>query len=151
MTDTVTPRALVETARGWIGTPVAHQGSRKDTGCDCLGLLRGVGTELELFPTDFWSLPGAARWEAYGREPIGDFLQALDTVFDRTEGPVVGGIAAMRFQGHPRHCGIVANYAHGGFSMIHAWDKRVVEHRIDGRWMKRIVAFYRFRGVSYER
>lgn len=151
MTDTVTSRALVDTARGWIGTPVAHQGSRKDTGCDCLGLLRGVGTELELFPADFWSLPGAARWKAYGREPIGDFCEALEVVFDRIDGPEIGGVAAMRFLGHPRHCALIGDYPHGGFTLIHALRKSVIEHRLDERWKERIVAFYRFRGVNYER
>jgi hypothetical protein len=29
--------------------------------------------------------------------------------------------------------------------------KSVIEHRLDDRWKERIVAFYRFRGVSYER
>lgn len=145
------PRAIVETAREWIGTPVLHQGARRDTGCDCLGLLRGVGTERGLFPEDFWSLPGASRWKAYGREPVGDFLEALDTVFDRTEEPEYGGVVAMRFMNMPRHCAIVGDHPHGGLTIIHALYKSVIEHGIDRRWKKRIVACYRFRGVDYER
>ena len=147
----VTPRDVVDTAREWIGTPVMHQGWRQDTGCDCLGLLRGIGTQRGIFPADFWSLPGAARWKSYGREPIGDLLEGLDTVFDRAEGPEIGGIAAMRFTGNPRHVGVIADYPHGGFALIHALYTSVIEHRFDRRWQSRTVAYYRFRGVSYER
>ena len=37
---------IVAVARGWIGTPYRHQGSRKGVGCDCLGLVRGVWAEV---------------------------------------------------------------------------------------------------------
>ena len=33
---------IVTLARGWIGTPYHHQASVRGTGCDCLGLVRGV-------------------------------------------------------------------------------------------------------------
>ncbi|RDD95564.1 peptidase, partial [Paracoccus pantotrophus] len=29
--------AVVQAARGWIGTPYVHQGSAKGAGTDCLG------------------------------------------------------------------------------------------------------------------
>ena len=37
---------IVLTARGWLGTPYRHQGCRRQVGCDCLGLVRGVWREL---------------------------------------------------------------------------------------------------------
>jgi cell wall-associated NlpC family hydrolase len=146
----ISSRDVLLTARGWLGVPVAHQGARKDTGCDCIGLVRGVGTELAIFPEDFWSLPGAARWKAYGREPVGTFLEALGTVFPEGPGFEPGGIVAMRFTGRPRHCAIVGDHPHGGFTFIHALHNSVIEHRMDPRWEKRVVAFYRFPGVTYE-
>lgn len=147
----VSPRDVIDTAREWVGAPVRHQGACRVTGTDCLGLLRGIGTQLGLFPADFWSLPGTARWKAYGREPIGDFLDGLSVVFDRSEGLEVGGIVAQRFTGRPRHCAIVADHPHGGFSLIHALHENVIEERLDRRRLSRIVAHYRFRGVAYER
>ena len=38
--------AVVEAARGWLGTPYVHQASCRGAGCDCLGLLRGVWRDL---------------------------------------------------------------------------------------------------------
>ncbi len=37
---------ILEIARSWIGTPYVHQAALKGAGCDCLGLIRGVYTEL---------------------------------------------------------------------------------------------------------
>ena len=37
------PEEIVAAARSWIGTPYRHQASLKGVGCDCLGLVRGVG------------------------------------------------------------------------------------------------------------
>lgn len=39
---------MIETARGWIGTPYKHQGQRKGVACDCKGLICGVPLELGL-------------------------------------------------------------------------------------------------------
>src|SRR5215813_336052 len=46
---------IVAEARAFIGTPYRHQGSLRDVGCDCLGLVRGVwravmGDEPEAVP-----------------------------------------------------------------------------------------------------
>ena len=38
--------AILQSARGWIGTPYLHQASLKGAGCDCLGLVRGVWREI---------------------------------------------------------------------------------------------------------
>lgn len=37
--------AFVSIARSWLGTPYHHQGATKGSGCDCLGLIRGVYEE----------------------------------------------------------------------------------------------------------
>jgi NlpC/P60 family putative phage cell wall peptidase len=37
---------IVEKARDWIGTPYHHQMSLKGVGCDCIGLVRGVYSEI---------------------------------------------------------------------------------------------------------
>ena len=37
---------IVSAARGWLGTPYAHQASLKGIGTDCLGLVRGVWRDV---------------------------------------------------------------------------------------------------------
>jgi hypothetical protein len=61
-----------------------------------------------------------------------------------------GDAAAFDFGGDPQHVGLIGNYVHGGLSLIHACSKtgRVIEHRLDDRHMKRLVAAYRLPGVS---
>lgn len=38
----ITAADIVVEARSWIGTPYAHGAALKGTGCDCLGLVRGI-------------------------------------------------------------------------------------------------------------
>ncbi|MEX0853648.1 MAG: peptidase P60 [Bauldia sp.] len=61
---------VVAEALSWVGTPYCHQASLKGTGCDCLGLIRGVwralyGAEPETVPgyTPDWA-------EAKGEETL---------------------------------------------------------------------------------
>jgi len=58
----------------------------------------------------------------------------------------VGDIALMKFSTEPHHLGIIGDYVHGGFSLIHAdgTKKKVVEHRLDDTWKSRIIEFYRW-------
>ena len=37
---------VVAAARAWIGTPYVHQAACKGGGCDCLGLVRGIWSEV---------------------------------------------------------------------------------------------------------
>jgi NlpC/P60 family putative phage cell wall peptidase len=37
---------VLKIAEGWIGTPYRHQASRRQVGCDCLGLIAGIWREL---------------------------------------------------------------------------------------------------------
>lgn len=39
-------QAIVAAARCWIGTPYRHQARTKGAGCDCLGLVLGVWSEI---------------------------------------------------------------------------------------------------------
>jgi len=55
--------AVIEAARGWLGTPYRHQASVKGVGSDCLGLVRGVWREVmgeEPDTTPPWPLPSPA-------------------------------------------------------------------------------------------
>lgn len=148
----VSARTVVQTAREWIGTPVHHQEAQRGIGCDCVGLVRGVGMELGIFPQDFWTLPGVMRWRAYGREPVGTFLEAMAAFLTRrevaAEEALPGDVLALRFTGRPRHCAIVGDHPFGGLTLIHALHEKVIEHRLDSRWLKRAVAVYRFPGVE---
>ncbi len=60
--------AIVAEARSWIGTPYRHGAALKGSGCDCLGLVRGVWRGV------FGARAGGGRglWPAGRRERRGD-------------------------------------------------------------------------------
>lgn len=138
------PQALIDAARGWIGTPYVHQASLKGSGCDCLGLLRGVwrevlGAEPEKPP------PYSRDWaEAKGEETLRDALaRNLSPVAlaDLAAGDVV--LFRMIAHGPAKHCGILGDDA-GGLTLIHArQNKRVSEERFSTAWRRK--AAYAFR------
>lgn len=146
--------ALIEAeARTWKGVPYRHQGMCRITGVDCGGLVLAVGLATGALHRGMRKDPRLKKFAAYGREPVGTFLEACEIFFDRAEVSNLqpGCVAAMRFLGHPRHAGIIGTHPHGGLSLIHALNTEVIEHRLDRRWAKRIVAVYKFREVNYER
>ncbi len=146
----LTPELIVAEARTWLGVPVHHQGMSR-LGVDCGGFVLAVGLATGALNDGMRKDPRLAKFASYGRQPVGNFLEACEIFFEKTEEPVVGGVVAIRFVGEPRHCAIVGNHPFGGLTVIHAINKSVIEHGLDPRWMRRIVACYRFPGVSYER
>lgn len=133
---------VVSTARNWIGVKFRHQG-RDRTGVDCAGLVICVAKELGL--TDF-DTTGYAR-----RITDGIYIRRLcEQEMDMTETTEPGDVLLMRFCTYPSHLAIVATYPSGGLSIIHAYAqaRRVVEHRLDETWERRIVQSYRLKGID---
>ncbi|MBV2361320.1 peptidase [Thalassococcus sp. CAU 1522] len=132
---------VVTIARGWIGTPYLHQGSHRNVGCDCLGLLRGVwrelrGTEPETVPpySMDWSEPqGEERlWAAARRHLVGKATN------DIASGDVL--LFRMRNASVAKHIGIQAETG-AAPSFVHAYSGHgVVESALTRPWQRRIVA-----------
>jgi len=134
---------IISAARGWIGTPFAHQASRCGVGCDCLGLLRGVwrdcfGGEPEIPP------PYAPDWSVTGAERLRDGLaRHLAAVPLAAMAP--GDIALFRLATHgpAQHCGIVGT-RDGAFTLIHARQNgRVREEPFSPFWQSRLAFLFR--------
>lgn len=152
--------AIIAIARTWIGTPYVHQASVKGTGCDCLGLLRGVfrelhGEEPETPP------PYSPDWaEATGAETLYSALRRHLAEIELTA-LRPGDIALFRM--HPRgpakHCGIIANFPspfYGGgvshsetegactLTLIHSrQNKRVSEEAFTPLWQRKLAFAFR--------
>lgn len=106
-----------------------HKGRKPATGLDCAGLL-------------FWGMAQIGRptvdLPAYGREPHKDGLREN---LSRNLGPELppnqiqaGDVFLMRFQGQPRHVGLVTKLPDGrlGIIHVHAENKVVSEHGLAG-------------------
>lgn len=136
--------AVVEAARGWLGTPYRHQASVKGEGTDCLGLVRGVwretrGAEPEETPAyrPDWAevggeetlLEAARRWLV--EKPIGEMAPGDVLLFRMGEG------------GPVKHCAILSSIEAPEPRMIHAyWGRAVVESWTGPWWMRRLAAVF---------
>lgn len=136
---------IIAEARSWIGTPYQHQASLKGTGCDCLGLIRGVwralyGEEPERAP------PYARDWaEVATSEPLAEagfrHLVPVD-VTDVTPGDVL--LFRWRAGMVAKHAAIATTHD----SMIHAHDgAAVAEVALAPWWRRRLAYVFRFPGV----
>lgn len=142
---TIRKAAVILEARHWLGTPWRHQASVKGVGCDCAGLVRGVGNALGLMDCREGSQQ-AAEFEGYGRLPEPRrMVKALNMFMDRKEIAYAseGDVLLMRFDSDPQHLAILT----GDGTIVHALQRigRVVEHRLSGDWRARIVGAWAYR------
>lgn len=144
---------IVKEARAWIGTRYRHQASARQIGCDCIGLVRGVGIACGIYPADYEQSPDIQAFAGYSRQPSGALLQEACALFAEPiaiESARPGDFVLMRFLGEPQHLGILGDYAGGGLSLIHSYAgmRRVVEHRLDDSWAARIAGAFAYPGVA---
>jgi NlpC/P60 family putative phage cell wall peptidase len=137
---------VVAAARSWIGTPFAHQARLKGVGVDCIGLVIGVGRELGFCAPDF-------DVSGYARNPDGKSLMALSRVHMSQisrEAMQPGDVVVVRFGDYPQHFGVLADYKHGGLSIVHAAMKSgaVVEQRLMFSNAMHFVAAFAMPGVE---
>jgi cell wall-associated NlpC family hydrolase len=144
---------VVAEARRWIGTPFHHQARERDVGCDCGGLVGGIAVALRLLPSDWWQRVFDPQFGGYSRQPSQDRLRGICLLFlDRIarDAAQPGDVVLIDFGLEPQHLGVLADYRHGGISIVHAMVRppRVSEHRIDARWRGRVVDAFAYRGVD---
>ncbi len=145
-TDNALTRAhIVDSARGWIGTPYHHQASCRGVGADCLGLVRGVWRELYGFDAE--SAPPYSRdWaEASGIESLIDAAERHLARIDAATA-AAGDVVVFRLRQ-----GLVAKHTAiltGPTSFVHAMEGGcATEVKLSGWWRRRIAAAFSFPGI----
>jgi NlpC/P60 family putative phage cell wall peptidase len=141
--------AIAIEAREWIGTPYKHQASKKGVGCDCIGLVSGVGRALGF--EDAAKFAADTRFRGYSKTP--DARMLMQAVAEYLE-PVpllkvlVGDILLMRFKDDPQHFALLVDRDGLGY-IVHSYAqaKKVVENRVDEKWQDRIVGAFKYREV----
>ena len=134
---------VVAAARAHLGTPWVHQGRTPGVALDCAGLVICVARQLGLVSPEM-DVTG------YSRAPDGSLPDWCDAHMQRTTAPELGGVLVLVCDRQPQHLGIVGDYRHGGWSLIHATNLAgsVVETRLMFARNLRLVAAYRMPGVE---
>lgn len=137
----ITRAAIVAEARTWLDTPFKHQGRVKGRACDCVGVVVGTAQALGLMVEDE---------KGYSITPSGTLL--MDVVGRQgVRVPVTealpGDVYVMRFEREPQHLAFATDVG-----VLHAYSAvgRCVEHAIDDKWRRRILAVYRFKELAHE-
>lgn len=141
----MTAQLFVQEARKLVGRARWRHRGRRPWAVDCIGLLVVAGERAGIDAPDE---------EGYGREPWDDrLMRGLQRRFGdpvRADDWRPGDIAVIRWdKSEPSHVGILADYPHGGLSIIHAHNVAgVIEHRLDGEVLAGVVKVFRpsFRG-----
>ncbi len=141
----VSVEQVIAAGRAYRGVRWHHQG-RSRAGIDCAGVIICTAHDLALSDFDITGYP---------REPDGSMSALLREHCELqppgTE-PVPGMVAEIRFDAEPQHLGLIVPYHLGGAGLLHAMalhPRKVVEHRLDDVWRRRIVALYKLPGVDY--
>lgn len=135
---------VVTAARLWLGVRYRHQGRSRE-GVDCIGLPVCVRAELGLAPMDAG---------AYGRVSLGsemlDYCKA--NMGEVARDNLQPGDILVQMDGAVRHMAIVCDYplCNDSLGIIHAWlpNKRVVECRLDDRFLQTVRGCFRFPEVT---
>lgn len=134
---------VVAAARAELGTPWMHQGRLPGVALDCAGLVIVTARRLGLVPND-WDLNG------YARLPDGSLMARCAEHMQPIDQIELGAVLVLAVHRDPQHLGIVGDYRHGGWSLIHAASqaKRVIETRLMFAAGCELRGIYRLPGVA---
>lgn len=139
---TVTASQVVATARGMLGTTWMHQARLPGVAVDCAGLVICTARALGLVPTE-WDIAD------YPRHPDGTLAGLCAAHMQPIDALELGAVLVLAIERDPQHLGIVGDYTHGGWSLIHASSAagRVVETRLLFARGATLRGIYRLPGV----
>ena len=133
---------ILEEAEKWIGTPWEHQG-RSKAGCDCAGYIYCLGINSGCDPK------GLSENPTYGRDPDDTMERILDKHLKRKpwNQRLPASVLFFAFGKRGQHLGLMSS---NGYTFYHGyeWENKVVETRLDNRWLKRLRGVYDFYEVE---
>lgn len=147
---------VVAEARSWVSTPFEHQGRLKGSMVDCVGLIIGVGLELNI-------LPGftPATWRpfaSYARTPnpraMGEALNRFlrPSACSRDDLPPDGTVGWLAWREDlPMHLVIKATHpSQDRPTLIHAYmpSDKCVEHGFVAEWPGRIESWWDYPPIA---
>lgn len=140
----------------WIDTPWIHHQAVKGVGCDCIGLIIGVGNNAADFKFS-WKDPKNHVFKGYSRMPEPAKMKAgmlanLDWIGMMAGDAGIGDILWLRVEKRPHHVAIVGPdglIVHADmFPKQGALGGKVVERTMRRDEKSKVVGVFRYRSVS---
>jgi hypothetical protein len=135
---------IVTEARSWINTRYRHQGRLKGVAVDCVGLIIGVGINLDILDCTAESV---RPWDGYARTPNPARMgEGLASHLVKIESPITGDIAWLGWRENlPMHLAILGSLD-GRETLIHASGQigKCAEHDFSQEWCARVMGWWRY-------
>ncbi|MEK6733598.1 MAG: hypothetical protein AABY27_00620 [Pseudomonadota bacterium] len=135
---------VINEARKWLGTRYKHQGRvRKGSdnagGCDCLGLILGLGIKTKA--NENLNIYDIKNYPKYLTSNF--LLDELDKHLIRVDELEPGNIILIRINNWPQHLALVTGI-NPNITIIHSYAqaRKVVEQHLPKIWEENIVAIY---------
>ena len=137
----ITRAEILAECKEWMDVPFIHQG-RSKVGCDCGGLVQCVGVGAGCDAGDLPEVP------TYGRDPDDTMEKLLNKYLNKK--PITqrkpASLLFFGFGKKAQHIGILSENCQ---TFYHGFEKegKVVETRLDQRWLKRLRGVYDYKEV----
>ena len=131
---------IIKAAKEWIDTPFHEQGRLKNIGCDCIGLILGIASDLNLksksgIPFKDHNVVKQHCFDDYNKMVVlfKDLLWPINELS-------VGSICIVRIKSFQYHICLISNIF-PKVTIIHSCAKigKVTEHRMYHEWYNNIV------------
>lgn len=147
---------IYKEALEWVGTPWIHHQHQKGLGCDCIGLVIGVGNAVADLNFS-WTQPQALKFRGYSRLPdpkqmkegLNLWLVYVGRTFDKAQ---VGDILWVRINKEPQHLAILGpkmSIVHGDMLPKPKFPNgKVVNRRIRDEERQKLIGVFRYPKVA---
>src|ERR1044072_8548082 len=146
---TVKAQDIITEALSWVGTPFAHQQAIKGVGADCAGFIRAVSVATGATPDVEFETNYRRRED--GTQMLAELVKYMEPV-ESFEKARVGDVIALhdgRDKSTTRHLAFVSQLSPYP-KMVHASERGVVNHIINGHFKSLIHSVWRVLGLVYD-
>jgi cell wall-associated NlpC family hydrolase len=135
---------FIKIARSWLGTKWQHDQQIKGVGVDCVNFLTAVAIE---YGCDLPPIPKNYERVSRNNEIIDYIADNFNCIYKKGIQTKIEmkttDIAVFNISGYSTHVAIITE----PYKIIHADNRvgRVIEHNLDGVWLRKLESIWRFK------
>lgn len=137
---------IVNVARKWLNTPFHPQGRLKGIGCDCVGLIVGIASELNIKSKQGGYIQEYDMQDYDYKNDSSVLVHTINLHLEKTNEMTTGDIIIFEFDESHFHLGLLSYISTTRVQLIHSCYtcQKVVEHRMPFKWRKNTHSIYSF-------